>query len=210
MRLSLAVCDLLLVSWAVSPDEVRRDLHPALDPALDDEGRALVSLVAFRNAAVRVGRVAAPGFSQLNLRTYVVHDGTPGIHLLAIRVTPGGLAGALVGVPVRPARIRVRDGLVAAPGLGVSLRYRRLGALERPPEVGGVRVGAQGTAFLESAGLRAIPAEHEPFAWESAELIAPPRVDALLALGFDVGEPTSVLAAARTAFSFDLPPVRVA
>jgi uncharacterized protein YqjF (DUF2071 family) len=206
VRISLAVCDLVLVSWAVAPEAARRDLPRGLEPALDDDGRAVVSLVGFRNAAVRLAGVPAPGFSQLNLRTYVHHGDDAGIHLLSLRVTPGGLGGALLGVPVRPARIRVRPGAVSAPGLGVSLRYRVGETLARVPEVGGVRLGAQRTAFVESAGLRAIATDHEPFAWRAAELTAAPRVDAVLALGFDVGEPDSVLAAPRTAFRFDLPP----
>jgi uncharacterized protein YqjF (DUF2071 family) len=209
VRLSLTACDLVVLSWAVSPGAVRRELPPALEPALDPDGRAVVSLAAFRNTEVRVSGRQVPGFCQLNLRTYVERRGATEILLLSVRVSLGGIVGALFGVPVRPARLRVREGSVAAPGLGVSFEYERLAPVGAVPDVGGAPIGSQASALALTAGIRRIDAAHDPFAWEAAELVAPPRVDPVLALGFDLAWPDSVLYAARTAFRVELPPKSV-
>jgi hypothetical protein len=205
MQLTFVAHDLVLASWLVPAALPARDLPAGVEPALTEDGRAVVSLVAFRAEAVRLDGRRVPSFAQLNVRTYVRRAEETGIFLLSLRVTPPGLGGIAFGVPVRPARIRVREGTVQAPGLGYSLRYRRVPGSPEVPVVDEEPIGSQAGAFLVSAGLRRIVAEHDPFAWEPVELTAPARFDPVLALGLDVGPPDSLLYAGRTGFRAELP-----
>lgn len=210
MRLTLTVKHMLLATWEVPPERVARSLPAGLEPALVAGGSALVSIAAFRNEGVRLSGRRVPGFSQLNVRTYVTRAGEPAVFFLLLRVTPAGLGGVLAGVPYRPARIRAREGIAEAPGVGVSIRYSRGG---EPPSVPAFQTGPLGThdvGYFVAAGLRRLVAHHDPFAWESAELRAIPRLDALLALGFDGREPDSLLYASSTALTVELPPEKLA
>lgn len=205
MQVSLTVRDLVVVTWAVPPSAARRDVPASVELALTDDGDALVSLVAYRADDVRLGGRRVPGFRQLAVRTYARSGDEDGAFFLVQRVTLPGLGGIVFGTPVRPARIRVEDGRVRAPGLGASVLYRRLGRVADPPVAGGVPIGSQQVAFFVSAGLRRLPSAHEPYAWEAAELLEPPRVDPVLALGFKIAEPVSVLAARSAGFRLELP-----
>ena len=130
MRLQMTVRDLLVATWRVPAAGVARTLPAGLEPSLDEDGKALVSLVGLRNADVRAGGWRAPSFSQLGVRTYVTLAGAPAIFLLAIRVSLAGIGGVVFGMPLRPIRLRVRAGSVVAKGAGVlAQRIRRL-ALE--------------------------------------------------------------------------------
>lgn len=208
VQLAVTIRNLLVVSWEVDPERVRIDLPPRLAPALAGDGGGLVSLVAFVNEDVRLGDAAAPSFAQLNVRTYVSGDRGPGAFVLSFRVTPPGMGGAAFGAPYRPARIRVREGSVSARGLGVSLGYRRTGEPTDP----GFRAGPDAThevGYFEAAGTRRFHAEHEPIAWERVELAGGPRVDPVLALGFDVRRPLSAVFADGVSARFELPPEKV-
>jgi uncharacterized protein YqjF (DUF2071 family) len=209
MRVSLAARDLVVVTWAVPPAAARRDLPQDVELALTDDGLALVSLVGFAASEVSVGVRRVPGWSQLAVRTYVSHAGEDGIFFLVQRVTPVGLAGSLLGLPLRPARIRASAGKLDAPGLGVSVRYETRREAADVPRAGGIPIGAQQVAFYVSAGLRRLPSSHEPTPWMAAELTEPPRADPVLALGFDPADPVSVLAAESARFRFELPARRV-
>jgi uncharacterized protein YqjF (DUF2071 family) len=209
MRLETIVRDLLVATWHLPAERVTGALPPGVEPALADDGRALVSLVGLRNTSVRLGGYVAPSFSQLNVRTYVTSGGEPALFLLAVRVTAAGLGGIAFGLPVRPAHISVRTGSVSARGSGVGLRYRTIGGAQRIPEAGGTPLGAHDVAVFVAAGLRRLVSSHEPLAWEEAELLEPPLVEPVAALGFDVGEPDSLLYAAATRFSLELPPERL-
>lgn len=200
--------NLVVVSWEVDPERVRIDLPPGLTPALAAGGGGLVSLAAFVNEDVRLGDARAPSFAQLEVRTYVSGDRGPGGFVLSFRVTPPGMGGAAFGAPFRPARIRVREGSVAARGLGVSLAYRRTRKAAEPP----FRTGPDATheiGYFEAAGTRRFHAEHDPIAWERAELAGPLRAEPVLALGFDVAEPLSAVYADGVAARFELPPEKV-
>lgn len=208
MQLAVSIRNLVVVSWEVDPERVRIDLPPGLSPALAEDGGGLVSLAAFVNEDVRLGDAPAPSFAQLNVRTYVSGDRGPGAFVLSFRVTPPGMGGAAFGAPYRPARIRVREGSVSARGLGVSLGYRRTGEPSDPP----FRTGPDATheiGYFEAAGTRRLHAEHDPVAWERVELAGELRVDPVLALGFDLGEPLSAVFADGVSARFELPPVRV-
>jgi hypothetical protein len=209
VQLSCEARDLLLVTWEVSSGTIARTLPAGVKPAVTPNGGALVSLAAVRITAVRAGAMPLPSWSQLAVRTYVQVAGEHAILFLSLRVTPPGLAAAMFGVPVRPALVRVARGLVRSSGLGVSIRYRVLPGPAGVPELEGGPVGHHDVAYVVAAGMRRLIARHDPFAFEAAELLERPRLDSLLALGFDVEEPVSVLYAAGTAFALELPPERV-
>ena len=199
MRLRLFVRDLLLASWEADRDRVARVLPPGVAPAAV-EGRYLVSVVALRFGGGRLGRLPVAPFSQLNVRTYVSFADEPAVFFARAYVTPLGLGGVFLGAPYRPARLRFRPGALEAPGLGLSLRYRTAGPAE-PGELGRHELG-----LFEAGGLRGFRIRREPAAWERGVPVVEPRVDRLLALGFDlVGEPT-LFYTARTAFEADVPP----
>jgi uncharacterized protein YqjF (DUF2071 family) len=148
---------MLVATWTVAPARVARALPHGLTPDVAPDGRALLSLVALRNENVRLDWLRAPSFAQLAVRTYVTIGATPSVFLLSLRVTSAGLPGAFQGIPVRPARIRVRRGEVAAPGLGADLRYQVGDEAVSVPVAGGVPLGSHPTAAFYSAGVRWFP-----------------------------------------------------
>jgi hypothetical protein len=196
------VRDLVLASWEADPDRVARILPRPLEPATVD-GRHLVTVAALRWEGGRLGKLPVPGFSQVNVRVYARHRETTAVVFLALRVTPLGLGGAVFGFPVRPVRARVREGVVSAKGLGVELRYERRGPAE-PSELGSHELG-----LFEAAGLREFKIRRGEAAWERAEAIAPARAEPLLALGFPLEGPPTLLYAARASFEAELPPRRL-
>jgi len=202
MLLSLPVRDLLLASWETEAERVARALPAGLRPAPVD-GRHIVTIAAVRFGAGRLGILPVAPFTQLNVRAYVEHEGGPAVFFLMARVTLPGMGGALLGAPYRPARIRVRPREVEAPGLGVSIRADVGGAAD-PSELTGHLVG-----LYEAAGLRAFRIRRGPAEWLRAVPVSPTRADPLVALGFDVGGPPSLLYSADTAFEAELPPRRV-
>lgn len=209
MLLRSTLRDLLLATWKVPPGALARKLPEGLELETTASGDALLSIVALRAEGNRSGALPVPGFSQLTVRTYVTGEDGPAVFFLGLRVTTGGLGAVAFGMPVRPARIRVRDGVVEVPGLGLSLRYRRLGPAAGIPELPSGPLGHHDVAYLYSAGVRRLSTTHDPFRWEAAELADEPRLEPLLALGLDVGGPDSLLYAAGTAFEIGLPPTKV-
>jgi hypothetical protein len=196
------VRDLVLASWETDAEQVARTLPAGLEPATVD-GRHLVTIAALRWEGGRLGRAPVARFAQLNVRVYAKHAGEVAVVFLALRVTLLGMGGALLGFPVRLARARVREGLVEAPGFGVSLRYERRGPAA-PSELGGHEIG-----LFEAAGLRELRVRRAEAEWERAEPLGPVRADPLLALGFAVEGPPELRYVARTAFEAELPPRRV-
>lgn len=208
MRIGFTARHLLVLTWPVEPGRVWRDLPPGVEAAVDDDGRAAVSLVALERTGVRIGDAPAPSFSELLVRTYVERP-SPGSFVLAFRVTPGGLGGALAGMPYRPARIRVEEGRAEAPGLGVSARYRVTDARAELPFPTGDVPGRE-TVYFAAAGLRRISVEYDPVDWVEVELDGDVRADPVLALGFDVGSTPAAIYASETRGATTLPPERVA
>jgi uncharacterized protein YqjF (DUF2071 family) len=196
------VRDLVLASWETDAEQVARTLPRGLEPAPVD-GRHLVTIAALRWDGGRLGRVPVPHFSQLNVRVYARHAGEVAVVFLAMRVTLLGMGGALLGFPVRLARTRVREGVVEAPGVGISFRYERRGAAE-PSELGSHELG-----LVEAAGLRAFRVRRGRAEWERAEAVGPVKADPLLALGFAVEGPPELRFAPRASFEAELPPKRV-
>ncbi len=208
MLLRSTLRDLLLATWKVPPGALAGKLPAGLALETTASGDALFSLVGTRAAGNRTGRLRAPDFSQLTLRTYVTGENGPAVFFLGLRVTAGALGAVALGMPVRAARIRIRDGLVAATALGLEIAYRRLGPAVEVPVLPSGPLGHHDVAYLYSAGVRRLATTHEPFVWEAAELVKRPHLEPLLALGLDVGQPASLLYAASTRFDVQLPPTR--
>ncbi|MGH3058784.1 MAG: DUF2071 domain-containing protein [Gaiellaceae bacterium] len=201
MLLRHTVRDLLLASWEADAEEVRALLPPALVPAQVD-GRHLVTIAALRWTRGRLAGLPVLPFSQLNVRVYARHGDETGVFFAALRVTPPGLGGALFGFPVRPARLRVRPQRVEAPGLGVRIAFERSGPAE-PSELGHHELG-----LFEAAGTRAFRIRRGEIDWERAEPTELARADPLLALGFGLERPPTLLYAERASFEVELPPRR--
>jgi uncharacterized protein DUF2071 len=170
VRASFRTRDLVVVSWAIAREDAERLLPPALEPAAIG-GRYLISLVALRHE----GRLR---YGQLNVRTYVAHEGEQAVYFLVTRVTLPGLVGILMGAPFAPSRISVARGAVDAPGLGVSLRYE-VGEEDDPGPMGRHELGIYGRSRLRTIRIRRGPA-----VWRRGRLLSSPRVDPLVVYGF--------------------------
>lgn len=199
MRLSLRVRDLVVASWPADRDAVARAVFPGLEPA-EVDGEYIVSIVGVRFAGGRLGRVPVPPFSQLNARTYVQREDGTGVFFLRSYVTPGGLGGALLGVPFRAARVRVGPGRLEARGAGVRIRFALAGP-SRPGELAAHELG-----LFEAAGLREFRIRRGEAEWVAGEASGEARADVLLAHGFDLRGPPRVFYAGRTSFETDVPP----
>jgi uncharacterized protein YqjF (DUF2071 family) len=199
--LALVLRDLVLASWETDEASLARALPAGVHPATVD-GVYLVSLVALRAEAARLGRLPVPRFSQLEVATYVERDG-PAVFFLAGRVTLPAAPAVLFGLPYRPARLHVRDGRADAAGVGVSLRYRRGGPAGPAP------LEFSDVGLVEAGGLRAFRVRSSEIPWEGAALTEPPRHDVLLALGFRLAGAPSLVYAERFDFAIEVPPRRV-
>jgi hypothetical protein len=194
--LSVHVRDLLVASWRTDAASVARTLGYGLVPA-EIDGAHLVSAASFRYAGGRLGRFPVPPFSQLNLRVYTSWERETAAYFLDVRVSPLGKLGALL-LPVRATRLRIRRGY--AEGLGLRLAYD-VGDSVDPGEMGTIELG-----LLPSGELKAVRVRRGPAEWRRAELRESPRLDPVLALGFDVGEPDSLLYCGETTLELELPP----
>jgi hypothetical protein len=193
-----SVRDLVLASWETDAAHVARTLPHGLEAAPVD-GRHLVTIAAMRWSGGRLGPLPAPHFTQVNVRVYARHGTETAVVFLALRVSLLGLGGALLGIPVRPTRARVREGSVAAKGLGVELGYKRGG----PAEAG--ELGAHELGLFEAAGLRELRVRRGEASWERAEPVGPVRAEPLLALGFSLDKAPELLYSARATFELELP-----
>ncbi len=202
MRLSLAVRRLLVATWEVDAKSAAHALPVGVEPARVD-GKHLVSLFVLRVQRSRVRRLPVPGFSQLNVGTYVRFRGEPAVFFLLGRVTPGGLGAVALGLPYAPARLGFEEGAVDAPGIGVSIRYDE----DQPAEPGPVERAELG--LVEMGTLRAFRIRHADVSWARARLVDEPRLDVLLALGFDLEAPISLLYAREALFEVELPARKV-
>jgi hypothetical protein len=198
MRATLRVRDLVLASWEADVERIREALPAQLEPrALD--GRFLVSLVGFHVTGGRLGRLPFLPFTQLNARTYVSWQNEAAVFFLASRVTAGGLPGRLLGAPYRQARLRVGEGVLRAPGLGVSLRFG-LGEGIDPGSLGRHELG-----LVENDGLRSFRIRRGAADWRRGELSEPARAEFLVALGLEPRGDPELLITARTVFDASLP-----
>ena len=109
--------DLLFLHWPFAPEALRRLVPPSLE--IDTfEGRAWVGVTPFTMWGIRpAGVPAVPLLSrshELNVRTYVHHEGVPGVWFLSLEASnPLAVLGARLGfhLPYFQARMRlIRDG----------------------------------------------------------------------------------------------------
>lgn len=143
--------ELLFAHWPLEPRRIAPSLPPGL--ALDTfAGRAWLGIVPFRMSGVRLAGVPALGlgeeFPELNLRTYVVRDGKPGVWFYSLdAASPLAVAGARAWfhLPYFTARMRCeRDGEgvcyssvrthSGAPSAEFLARYRPISEPQRAPE----------------------------------------------------------------------------
>jgi len=86
LSLEMAWRHLLFENWPVAPDLVDAHLPPSLSADRHD-GRAWLSVVPFTNAAVRpkgLPRAVGVRLPEVNVRTYVTHDGVPGVYFFSL------------------------------------------------------------------------------------------------------------------------------
>ena len=105
-------CDLAFLHWPVPAAEIQRHLPPGLELDLF-EGQAWVGVVPFRMEDVAPRGVPAlpwlSAFAELNLRTYVVAEGKPGVwffSLDAANPVAVRVARAVVHLPYFDAKMR--------------------------------------------------------------------------------------------------------
>jgi hypothetical protein len=199
VRLSLQLRHLLLASWPVDPELVERALPASLVP-VEIDGESIASVVTFRCTGGRLGALPVVPFSQLNVRLYAEAEGEPAVYFVRAYVTVGGLAGAFLGAPYKPARIRVRRGRVRAPSLGIRLAYE-VDAAEASPGL----LGRHELGIFESAGLRSIRVARGPADWYGADLVEEPKAELLTALGLDAAGPPRLVYSPSASFSTEAP-----
>lgn len=205
---AVSLCDLTLASWEAEPAQVRAALPAGFEPIVREDA-AFVSVVGFRVTRVRIARVPAPSYSAINVRTYARdRDGEPVIFVLQTRVTPLGMGGLLLGVPVRASVISATRGALSAAGMGVSVRYE---LEDGPPELPPLEpsIGEFDVAYWKAGGIRRLVTRHPAIDLRSARREGSARFDPVLALGFDLKEPRWLHYAERVDFELELPPRRV-
>lgn len=111
LPVSMTWQDVLFCHWSVAP-EVVEPLVPAPLTVDTVDGRAWVAAVAFRMVDLRwQDSPFARSFPELNVRTYVTHEGTPGTYFFGIDA-PDRLAVTLArleGLPYYLAETRLRE-----------------------------------------------------------------------------------------------------
>ncbi len=108
--------------WDLSPGTVAERLPPGLTVDTFD-GRAWVGVVALEITGAGVGLSGGDGFAELNLRTYVTHDGDPGVYFFSLDAADSlavDVARSAYGLPYYRAEARVRPR-----GGGIRFDHRR-------------------------------------------------------------------------------------
>jgi hypothetical protein len=179
--LRMSFRDVCFLHWPFDPGVVAATLPPGLSVDTHD-GRAWVGVVALELADIRpngVPRALGRTFPELNLRTYVTHDGDPGVYFYSLDATDRSsvaLARTTLGLPYYRAEGRLdRDGDAVAfdlrrthPGIaasGLRARYEPAGA--RSTVAPGSRTAfltERYRFYLERGGrLFAGPIRHRPW-----------------------------------------------
>lgn len=208
--------DLLFAHWRVPVESVRRLVPPALDLDLF-AGEAYVAVVPFR--MTRVGPTWLPplpglhAFEELNVRTYVVHRGRPGVwffsldaaNALAVRT-----ARRFFHLPYFDAAMACRpdgDGIAyesvrthrGAPPAALSVRYRPTSApyASRPGDLDHWLTERYALYAADPAGrVGRVDIEHVPWPLQRADADFGPNTMGL-SLGWPFLEPPTCLHFAR-------------
>jgi uncharacterized protein YqjF (DUF2071 family) len=219
--------DLLFAHWPADPARLRSLVPPALELDLFD-GVAWLGVVPFR--MTRVGpRILPPipfvhAFCELNVRTYVVRRGRPGVWFFALDAA-NQLA---VRVARRCFHLPYFDARMACRADGDAIEYRSERTHEGAPPArldaryaptGPVVHAAPGSldAFLTDrlrlfstapdGGVRRVEVEHGPWPLQPASVEL--RANTMAAsLGFDLAEPPAVVRFVRRLDVISRPMVR--
>lgn len=150
-----AWCDLLFMHYAAEPAALARLLPPGLQLDLHD-GQAWIGIVPFRMEGVTRRGWPAPAwlcdFAEINVRTYVTHQGKPGVWFLSLDVINplvAGFARTFFHLPYKRARI----GLETTPE-GLRYTVRRGGHRFEAVYSGGDPASAAPGSFAEWATER--------------------------------------------------------
>lgn len=144
--------DLLFAHWRVPEEALRVHLPPGLELDLREDS-AWLGVVPFRMSGIRPrGLPPLPGlsaFPELNLRTYVIRDGRPGVWFFSLDATQP----LAVRFARRAFHLPYMDAVMAceAEGDGIRYRSRRMHRDEPPAEFRG-RYGPAGPAFEAAPG----------------------------------------------------------
>ena len=122
--------EVLFFHWPVAPETIQAMLPQGLE--VDTwEGQAYVSLVPFKLERIRPRGLPAVSwvsdFPEVNVRTYVLRNGNPGVYFLSIEAGKpfaSWLARSLSGLPYTPAQIQHGPTAITAeqPKVGNRLR----------------------------------------------------------------------------------------
>jgi len=220
--LSLSWRDVCFLHWEVDPDAVAARLPDGLDVDTYD-GRAWLGVVALEITGVGPGRRRERAFAELNLRTYVRHDGEPGVYFLSLDAadaTAVTTVRALFGLAYYRAEVRSRerDGGVrfdhrrTHPG-APSARFRATYAPD------GERTTAESGSLVEflveryryylERGGRVWAGDVDHVPWRPAPATATVESNTLsAAAGFEVRGDPHLLYAAREGMRVEAGPVR--
>lgn len=126
--------NVLFLHWEVATEEIESLLPDGL--ILDTcNGKAYISLVLFTVRNLHIGKWIAPdyvgSFQEINLRTYVVHNGIPGIFLLSAETDKrivSWLSRLLLGIPYTTAEMKRHSRLICSNnvtrGYSAGLRFK--------------------------------------------------------------------------------------
>lgn len=181
--------DLAYVHWRMDPAEVQRLLPPGLSVDTFD-GSAWVGLIPFSMRGIGLGRgPAVPylgSFAEVNVRTYVIAHGRPGVWFFSLdvdRLLPAVVARLTYRLPYCWGRTsHRRDGDVLSTEVGRRWPSRvarstltvRMGAPIPSGEVDGLDVFLTARWGLWSSsrrGLRYAPVDHVPWPLRTATLL---------------------------------------
>jgi uncharacterized protein YqjF (DUF2071 family) len=200
---------LLYLHYRVAPDVVRRLVPEPLE--IDEfDGTAWVSVVPLRMERVHLrGIVPIPGttdFPEVNVRTYVVHDGVPGVYFLSIDAASRfscSVARSSFRLPYRDAVMsltehagtyRMRSERRSDRSIGFEAEYRPTGAIVPDPPGSQTRFLAERYcmyATTRPGRLVRGDISHLPWVVQSAEVTIH-RNDLLAENGLSVLDPVPV------------------
>lgn len=178
--------------WDVPLEDADRVLPRGAEP-LELDGRGLLSLLVTRYGGGKAGALPVPGYTQLE---FVVHGrskkhGHAGPYSLLTRVSPAGASCVLRRVKYRPTVVRLDERRAEVPGAGVRLVFEPLATGPAPPVE--PSLGHEPVVLVMAKETRGFRRTVTGLDWTPARLVEQPLIDPVLALGFDVGEPTWAL-----------------
>ena len=178
--------DLAYVHWRYEPAEVQRLLPEGLEVDTFD-GSAWVGLIPFSMRGITVPRLPAipyfGSFPEINVRTYVRHNGIPGVWFFSLdvnRLIPAVVARTTYLLPYCWGRAsnRIDDGVLTSrverrwPSRAVSRTEVEIGSRIQQPDDLSVFLSARWGLYSQGlfGGLMYAPVDHEPWPLHAATL----------------------------------------